>query len=65
MWRQGPNLKPTPSLPWHDRLFKIQFLACWLAVRYMQNAFLRLDEAGKQGKGKPMDAFVAEFLGKH
>jgi hypothetical protein len=31
----------------------------------MQNAFLRLDEAGKQGKGKPMDAFVAEFLGKH
>jgi glycine/D-amino acid oxidase-like deaminating enzyme len=37
----------------------------WLAVRYMQNAFLRIDEAGKQGKGKPMDAFVAEFLGKH
>jgi glycine/D-amino acid oxidase-like deaminating enzyme len=37
----------------------------WLAVRYMQNAFLRIDEAGKQGKAKPMDAFVAEFLGKH
>jgi hypothetical protein len=33
----------------------------WLAVRYMQNAFLRLDEAGSQGRNKPMDAFVAEF----
>lgn len=37
----------------------------WLAVRYMQNAFLRIDEAGKQGKRKPMDAFIAELLGKH
>jgi hypothetical protein len=37
----------------------------WLAVGYMQNAFLRLDEAGKQGKSKPMDALVAELLGKH
>jgi hypothetical protein len=31
----------------------------------MQNAFLRIDEAGKQGKSKPLDAFVAEFLGRH
>ncbi|HYM75834.1 MAG TPA: FAD-dependent oxidoreductase [Candidatus Dormibacteraeota bacterium] len=37
----------------------------WLAVRYMQNAFFRMDEAGKQGKNKPVDAFVAEFLGRH
>ena len=37
----------------------------WLAVRYMQNAFLRIDKAGKLGKRKPVDAFVAEFLGKH
>ena len=37
----------------------------WLAVRYMQNAFYRIDEAGKQGKPKPKDAFVAEFLGRH
>jgi glycine/D-amino acid oxidase-like deaminating enzyme len=37
----------------------------WLAARYMQNAFLRIDEAGKQGKSKPMDAAVAEFLGRH
>lgn len=37
----------------------------WLAVRYMQNAFRRIDEAGKQGKRKPKDAPLAEFLGKH
>jgi glycine/D-amino acid oxidase-like deaminating enzyme len=37
----------------------------WLAVRYMQNAFFRIDEAGKHGKPKPKDAFMAEFLGRH
>lgn len=37
----------------------------WLAVRYMQNAFFRIDEAGKRGRSKPKDAFVAEFLGRH
>ena len=37
----------------------------WLAVRYMQNAFLRIDEAGKQRKPKPRDAALAEFLGRH
>ena len=37
----------------------------WLAVRYMQNAFSRIDEAGKLGRPKPRDAFVAEYLGRH
>jgi len=37
----------------------------WLAVRYMQNAFFRIDQAGKQGKPKPKDAFLAEYLGRH
>ncbi|MFY9559178.1 MAG: FAD-dependent oxidoreductase [Terriglobales bacterium] len=37
----------------------------WLAVRYMQNAFVRIDEAGKQGRTKPKDAALAEFLGRH
>ena len=37
----------------------------WLAARYMQNAFLRIDAAGKQGKAKPKDAFLAEYLGRH
>ena len=37
----------------------------WLAVRYMQNAFLRIDEAGKQRRPKPIDSAFAEFLGRH
>ena len=37
----------------------------WLAVRYMQNAFFRIDEAGKRGKSKPIDSFLAEYLGRH
>lgn len=37
----------------------------WLAVRYMQNAFLRIDAAGKKGVSKPKDAAVAEYLGRH
>lgn len=37
----------------------------WLAVRYMQNAFARIDEAAENGQTPPMDAPIAEFLGKH
>lgn len=37
----------------------------WLAVRYMQNAFFRIDAAGKKGERKPLDAPVAELLGRH
>ena len=37
----------------------------WLAVRYMQNAFFRIDEAGKPEKAKPIDATFAQFLGRH
>lgn len=37
----------------------------WLAVRYMQDAFFRIDEAGKQGRPKPKDAFLAQYLGRH
>lgn len=37
----------------------------WMAVRYMQNAFFRIDQAGKRGKSKPIDAPIAEFLGQH
>lgn len=37
----------------------------WLAVRYMQNAFFRIDEAGKKGRLKPKDAPLAECLGRH
>jgi hypothetical protein len=34
-------------------------------VRYMQDAFLRIDTAAKTGQPSPKDAFIAEFLGKH
>lgn len=37
----------------------------WLAVRYMQNAFLRIDAAAKDGRSKPRDAFLAEYLEPH
>ena len=36
----------------------------WIAVRYMQQAFGRIDDAGKRGK-RPFDASMAEFLGRH
>ncbi len=37
----------------------------WLVVRYMQNAFLRIDEAAEAGSAKPIDARLAEYLGRH
>jgi glycine/D-amino acid oxidase-like deaminating enzyme len=37
----------------------------WLVVRYMQNAFLRIDAAGRGRRRKPIDASLAEYLGRH
>ena len=37
----------------------------WLVVRYMQRAFLRIDEAAEAGRPRPIDAGLAEFLGRH
>lgn len=37
----------------------------WLTVRYMQDALLRIDEAAEAGKATPIDAPIAQFLGKH
>jgi glycine/D-amino acid oxidase-like deaminating enzyme len=37
----------------------------WLVVRYMQNAFLRIDEAAEAGRPRPVDARLAEYLGRH
>jgi glycine/D-amino acid oxidase-like deaminating enzyme len=37
----------------------------WLAVRYMQNAFARIDAASEHGQARPVDAQIAEWLGKH
>jgi glycine/D-amino acid oxidase-like deaminating enzyme len=37
----------------------------WLVVRYMQSAFLRIDEAAEAGRPRPVDARLAEYLGRH
>jgi glycine/D-amino acid oxidase-like deaminating enzyme len=37
----------------------------WLIVRYMQGAFLRIDEAAEAGRRRPVDARLAEYLGRH
>jgi glycine/D-amino acid oxidase-like deaminating enzyme len=37
----------------------------WLVVRYMQNAFLRIDKAAEAGQPRPVDAPLAEYLGRH
>jgi glycine/D-amino acid oxidase-like deaminating enzyme len=37
----------------------------WLVVRYMQSAFLRIDEAAEAGRPRPVDASLAEYLGRH
>jgi glycine/D-amino acid oxidase-like deaminating enzyme len=37
----------------------------WLVVTYMQNAFERIDEALEAGKPRPLDARIAEELGRH
>ena len=37
----------------------------WLVVRYMQGAFLRIDEAAEAGRARPLDAKAAEYLGRH
>jgi glycine/D-amino acid oxidase-like deaminating enzyme len=37
----------------------------WLAVRYMQNAFSRIDAAGKRGRPMPKDAPLAHYIGRH
>jgi glycine/D-amino acid oxidase-like deaminating enzyme len=37
----------------------------WLAVRYTQGALGRIDEAASAGKPRPVDAWLAEYLGRH
>jgi len=37
----------------------------WLGVRYTQDAFARIDEAAEAGRPAPLDARIAEFLGRH
>jgi glycine/D-amino acid oxidase-like deaminating enzyme len=49
--RRSPNWIPEPLR--------------WLVVRYMQGAFQRIDEAAEAGRPRPVDASIAEYLGRH
>jgi len=37
----------------------------WLAVRYTQGALGRIDQAAHDGRPRPLDARLAEYLGRH
>jgi glycine/D-amino acid oxidase-like deaminating enzyme len=37
----------------------------WLAVRYMQGAFARIDKSAESGRTRPIDGPIAELLGRH
>jgi glycine/D-amino acid oxidase-like deaminating enzyme len=58
------ELSQLPIAQRHSPLWEPEPLR-WIAVRYMQNAFLRIDAAGKKGQSKPKDAAFAEYLGRH
>jgi glycine/D-amino acid oxidase-like deaminating enzyme len=49
--RKSPNWIPEPLR--------------WMVVRYMQGALLRIDEAAESGHRAPIDAPIANFLGRH
>ena len=55
------------SLPFADRRSAnwIPEPLRWLVVRYMQGALLRIDEAAEAGRRAPVDAPMAQFLGRH
>ena len=60
---QRTHLSELPIAARRSPLWEIEPLR-WLAVRYMQDAFRRIDEAGKKGK-EPMDAPLAKSIGAH
>ena len=37
----------------------------WAVVRYMQGAYLRIDEAAEAGRRAPLDAGLVKALGRH
>lgn len=49
--RSSPNWEPEP--------FR------WLAIRYAQRAFLRIDSCAESQQSRPWHASIAEFIGRH
>ena len=60
---QRTHLSELPIAERSSPLWEIEPLR-WLAVRYMQDAFRRIDEGGKKGK-EPVDAALAKYIGAH
>jgi glycine/D-amino acid oxidase-like deaminating enzyme len=58
------GLEMLPLAQRRSRNWEIEPLR-WLVVRYMQDAFLRIDEAAEAGRPLPPDARLAQFLGRH
>jgi glycine/D-amino acid oxidase-like deaminating enzyme len=58
------GLETLPLAQRHSRNWEVEPLR-WLAVRYMQEAFARIDTAAENGQTPPIDAPIAELLGKH
>jgi glycine/D-amino acid oxidase-like deaminating enzyme len=58
------GLETLPLAQGRSRKWEVEPLR-WLAVRYMQEALARIDTAAELGRPRPMDAPLAELLGKH
>ena len=61
---QATGLERLPLAQRRSRNWEMEPLR-WLMVRYMQGAFLRIDEAAEAGRAAPVDARLAQWLGKH
>jgi len=60
-WETGLESLPLhrPALPrWEREPWR------WMGVRYVQNAFARVDRADERGRPRPIDTPVAEYLGE-
>jgi glycine/D-amino acid oxidase-like deaminating enzyme len=62
--KRKTGLEPLPLAQRRSPNWEMEPLR-WLVVRYMQRAFLRIDEAAEAGLPRPIDARLAEFLGRH
>jgi glycine/D-amino acid oxidase-like deaminating enzyme len=62
--RQNTELSQLVIAQRYSPLWEVEPLR-WLAVRYMQNAFRRIDQAGKLGNPMPLDAALATYIGRH
>jgi glycine/D-amino acid oxidase-like deaminating enzyme len=58
------GLETLPLAQRRSRNWEVEPLR-WLAVRYMQEALARIDDAAEHDRPRPMDAPIADLIGKH